>query len=371
MNYRAQTLEEIAKKGGTISSKNALVGFDGFVDKIIAVVDKRTGQGQAFSAIDTITEFANRIGAAAGRSTNIELFPRMEKLGGNGPIMANALLSAGMGVKYIGALGEPSIHPVFAEFAAKTNAVTVCDPGVTHALEFHDGKIMLGTMASLDLLTYPRIVQKMGEGAFLDALSRADLIALVNWTMIPNMTSIYNDLLDRALPNYGPREAGRTFFFDLADPEKRPLSDIQTVLGILKRFRAHGQVILGLNLKEALQVDAALGFSDPKTDPEGLKQMASRIRAAIDVTMVVIHPTDSAACATRDAAYWVQGSYCEKPLITTGAGDHFNAGFTTGAMLGMSPAACLTLAVTYSGYYVRTAKSPSLGDAANFIRNWA
>jgi len=32
-------------------------------------------------------EFGRRILAAAGKSTNIELFPRLEKLGGNGPIM--------------------------------------------------------------------------------------------------------------------------------------------------------------------------------------------------------------------------------------------------------------------------------------------
>lgn len=370
MDYRKQTLDELARKGGSISGKNALVGFDGFVDKIISVVDKRTGQGSNFTPLSTIAELGARISAASGKSTNIELYPRFEKLGGNGPIMANALLAAGLSVRYVGALGEGGVHPVFAEFARHTEAVSVCDPGVTLALEFTDGKIMLGTMASLDRLTYPNLLNAMGEGAFLDALSRTDLVGLVNWTMIPNMTSIFSAILDKALPNYGPKEGGRTFFFDLADPEKRSEGDLLAALTTIGRFRSHGHVILGLNLKEALQVDRVLGFTNPAVDANGLRQLASRIRQRVDIACVVIHPTECAACATREDSWHVEGPFTSQPLITTGAGDHFNAGFAIGQLLGLTPPASLTLAVTLSGHYVRTGRSPSLAEADAFIRNW-
>ena len=33
MNFKKGTLEELESKGSVISSKHALVGFDGFVDK--------------------------------------------------------------------------------------------------------------------------------------------------------------------------------------------------------------------------------------------------------------------------------------------------------------------------------------------------
>jgi hypothetical protein len=72
-----------------------LVGLDGFVDTIVTPVGLRRGQGDDFTAIATLSEFGQRIVAAAGKSTNIELYPRMDKLGGNGPIMANALLAHG------------------------------------------------------------------------------------------------------------------------------------------------------------------------------------------------------------------------------------------------------------------------------------
>ena len=64
------------------------------------------------------------------------------------------------------------------------------------------------------------------------------------------------------------------------------------------------------------------------------------------------------------------GPYTDRPLITTGAGDHFNAGFSQGEMLGLDPEACLALGVSTSGHYVRTALSPSLDDLENFLATW-
>jgi sugar/nucleoside kinase (ribokinase family) len=66
----------------------------------------------------------------------------------------------------------------------------------------------------------------------------------------------------------------------------------------------------------------------------------------------------------------VPGPYVEKPLITTGAGDHFNAGFATGQLLGLSPEGALALGVCTSGHYVRTAESPTFNDLETFLANW-
>src|SRR5437016_4906784 len=82
----------------------AFVGLDGFVDEIIQVVDKRTN-AESFQRLPTIVTLAERIAAAAGKSTNIELVNQLTKLGGNGPIMANALAQFGMQVTYLGTLG--------------------------------------------------------------------------------------------------------------------------------------------------------------------------------------------------------------------------------------------------------------------------
>src|ERR1043166_4767291 len=98
------------------SKFQALIGLDGFVDNIIDVVDKRTDSTN-YTRVDTISALAERIGRAAGLSSNLELVIRQMKLGGNGPIMANAMLEAGFPVTYIGNVGRDSIHPVFADMA--------------------------------------------------------------------------------------------------------------------------------------------------------------------------------------------------------------------------------------------------------------
>lgn len=369
MEHKDKTLAELKTHAAQAASKKSIVGIDGFVDKIVHPVDKRSGPGDQFERIPTITAFSERIGSAAGKSANIELASIMEKLGGNGPIMANAQAAQGVQVRYIGALGKERIHPVFAKFAEKTQAISLTDPGITHAAEFTDGKIMLGSMASLEEITYPQIKAVMGEAAMVEAFSATDLVAMVNWTMIPYLTSVFRDMLADLLPKL-PENPHRLFFFDLTDPEKRASEDLREIIELLKDFEPFGKVILGLNLREAEQVDALLGNEPLENNPENLQRLAARIREALKITTVVVHPVADAACAFPEGTAYAVGPYCESPKITTGAGDHFNSGFATAQLLGLSPEASLTLAVATSGYYVRTAESPTLDHLAEFIGTW-
>ena len=367
MQVSNQVIEELNQKTFNPSGMNSVVGLDGFVDKIVTPVDKRHGLKQNFDAIETIDALGSRISAAAGKSANIELFPRFDKLGGNGPIMANAHVSLGLAVRYIGALGHPSIDPVFEEFARKTNAVSLANPGITTALEFKDGKLMLGNTSSLEEIDFARIIEVTGEGALIDMLAKAELVSIVNWTMIPKMTSILLEMVERIMPNLPPIDT-RNFFFDLTDPAKRSGQDIREVLRVISRFQAHAEVTLGLNYNEALQVCETMDLKGGEKDEESLCRMANEIRRKLEIACVVIHPTDSASCATKDGAWWTPGPYTENPKITTGAGDHFNAGFSASRLCGFSPLTCLALATCTSGHYVRTAESPSTNQVVELLR---
>jgi sugar/nucleoside kinase (ribokinase family) len=367
--FRTRTLQALAAARHRLGAQSVLVGFDGFVDLIVTPVGLRRGQGEAFDPIVTIPEFGQRILGAAGKSTNLELYPRTEKLGGNGPIMASALLGAGARVTYVGALGRPQVHAVFAEMAARARTFSLCAPAHTTAIEFRDGKLMLGTMRSFDEITLARITEVMSRATFEAELAAANLIALVNWTMIPHMTAIFTELVERVLPRL-PAAPGRRFFFDLADPEKRSREDLLAALEAISRFEAFGRVTLGLNLKEAQQVSAALRQSAIADNEASLRAAAQALRERLRLDTVVIHPRESAACATAAGASWVPGPYTDRPLITTGAGDHFNAGFSVGQLLGLEPEACLGSGVGTSGYYVRTGKSPTLAELETFLANW-
>ncbi len=371
MDFKTRTLRELRDRRGSLAQKTALVGFDGFVDTIVTPVAQRAGQGENFTAFPTIAEFGQRIIGAAGKSTNIEFYPRMDKLGGNGPIMGNALLAHGAAVTYVGALGRGTVHPVFADFASRARVISFVEPAQTTAVEFTDGKVMLGMMRSLDEVTAANITTALGGiDGYRAALAASDLVALVNWTMIPNMTAIFTDLVERVLPAT-PVRPGRIFFFDLADPEKRSAADLVYALDVIGKFEQFGRVTLGLNLKEAQQVFTALGFGSVSESESGLREMAEKIRQRLDLTTLVVHPKESAACATRDGTWWIPGPYVAQPLITTGAGDHFNAGFSAAQLIGCSPEACLGAGVCTSGHYVRTAESPSLSDLETFLTNWS
>src|SRR5690606_10245415 len=145
-------------------------------------------------------DFAKRIAAAAGFSTNIELVPHTVKLGGNGPIMALALAKSGAAVTCIGTLGLPEPHPVFAELAQLAEVISIANPGRTQALEFRDGKLMLGRLESLYGLSWERLLEHVPVARWLELCGRAQLLAMNNWTMIPAMTDIWRRFLAEVAP---------------------------------------------------------------------------------------------------------------------------------------------------------------------------
>jgi ketohexokinase len=342
----------------------ATVGLDGFVDEIIAVVDKRHDNAR-FDPIRTIAQIGKKIQSAAGQSSNYEMVVRQTKLGGNGPIMANALASIGLDVNYVGNLGYPSIHPVFADFAKRAKVVSIAEPGHTDALEFDDGKLMFGKHESLKDINWDNLVSRVGKDKLKSLLAGSRLIGMVNWTMLPFMSDIWRRLLDEIIP--GMPRGDRKLFVDLADPEKRTHADIMDALKTLTRFQEKVDVILGLNLKEAGEVGDVLGLPG-RADPEAsIAESASSIREKLNLSCVVVHPRRGAAAATKDAAAQFEGPFVQQPKISTGAGDHFNAGFCVGRILGFDLEESLCTGVATSGYYVRSAHSPSAKELAEFV----
>src|SRR6478672_11744896 len=114
--FRASCARQLISAIFKTGEFKAFVGLDGFVDEIVHAVDKREN-AQEYTRLPTIASFAGRIAGAAGRSTNIEMVIQRTKLGGNGPIMANALATLGLKTTYVGALGYPNLHPVFEPFS--------------------------------------------------------------------------------------------------------------------------------------------------------------------------------------------------------------------------------------------------------------
>ena len=364
---REQTASELLAAAGRVGQMTAFVGLDGFVDDILHVVDKRESADN-YLRLPTIAQLAERLAAAAGRSTNIELVSQLNKLGGNGPIMANALASFGLKVTYLGILGYPNLHPVFAEFAKRAEVHSIAEPGYTDALEFEDGKIMLGKHQSLKQMNWENIKARFGQDKFSAKFTGADLVGFVNWTMLTQMSDIWAAVLEEVCPAMkGPR---RKLFIDLADPEKRTKADIRRALELVAAFQKYFDVVLGLNEKEGIEVGRNLGLNTSDHSPEGLTKLCQAIHQRVRVDTVIVHPTAYALASGPDGTALVQGPFTPKPRITTGAGDHFNSGFCLGKLLGFPTDRCLLAGVTTSGFYVRTGQSPAIADLAKLLRNW-
>lgn len=355
------------------SQLKMVVGFDGFVDEIIHVVDKRF-DSDTFKRLDTIRQLAERIDKASGLSTNIELVSTLQKIGGNGPIMANALAQHNPTLTYIGALGYPTVDAVFAPMKDHMTLHTIATNGHTDAMEFDDGKVMLGKMSSLSNVTYDRLIEVVGKDNLIQLIGEADLFAAVNWSMLPNMTNLFQHLLDTILPNVPKRASKPYMFIDLADPEKRENVEIKAMLDLLQSFRKYFFVVLGLNKKEAFDVADVLELFDHTTLENmqvSLEDLNQELYEYLKIDAVVIHPVDRSCCVIDGEFYEEEGPYISKPKLSTGAGDNFNAGFMLGLLLGLTPDQALLTAMGTSGYYVRNAHSPKFKQLTTFLVEWA
>jgi pfkB family carbohydrate kinase len=364
---REQCAQRLLAGAANAARMTAFVGLDGFVDDILHVVDKRNGP-DSFQRLTTISKFAERLGAAAGKSTNIELVNRVTKLGGNGPIMANTLAGFGLKVTCLGSFGWPELHPVFADFTRHADVHSIAQPGHTDALEFDDGKIMMGKIQSLDDVSWPNLQSRYGRDPFTAQLSNADLVGFVNWTMLTHMNEIWQATLKEICP--GLKGKRRVLFFDLADPEKRKPDDIREALKTIVEFKKYFNVVLGLNEKEAHEIGDVLGLQAAGKSPDALSVLALEINRCVPVNTLVIHPVRYALAVSNGAVSRVPGRFTPKPVITTGAGDHFNSGFCLGKLLGLDDAHCVLTGITASGHYVRTGQSPGIPDLAKMLRSW-
>lgn len=111
-------------------------------------------------------------------------------------------------------------------------------------------------------------------------------------------------------------------------------------------------------------------FHDRK-DGASVAELAAYLRARIDADRIVIHPNDGAACASAEGAVYLPGPYCQKPLISTGAGDHFGAGCLAAALLGADDTGILLAGVATSGHFVRSGRSPSFAELDVLLARWS
>lgn len=350
----------------------ALIGFDGYVDMIQKAVKSSGDKEQLY--VDSLHTFGKQIADAAGKSAQIELLTIATKLGGNGPIMANALAQLGIHNYCAGMMGHPEVHEVFTQMHQRCTILSVGEPAQTNALEFTDGKLILSEVSSFRQLDLPYIEAVKGIGYLDQYLQKSKLIAMVDWANLPKCTQLWQQMYERieklSLHN-------NIYFFDLCDPTKKTAGEIEEVLQVISRYKHIGTTILGLNENEAIKVYHAIRGKGPHNGnhPTGeqnvsLEAMAASIFDFMKIDALLVHPVDCSLLATKHGLTRMQGKVVAQPKILTGGGDNLNAGFCFGLLNNFTLPECMQLGMASSGAYVQNGHSPSIQELIAYLENW-
>ncbi|WP_153800437.1 PfkB family carbohydrate kinase [Foetidibacter luteolus] len=355
--------KELRQKEPLLTTKTVTAGFDGFVDTIVKIIASKTPDGQP-AYFNTIEDFGKYILQKSGASFSLEQEQLHIKLGGNMPITATALGSLGINVNCIGALGYPAIHKAFNDMPNTCKLYSFAEPGTSTACEFTDGKMMIAQMGSLNNLNWSDIKNTIGEKLLVELYRDAQLWCMVNWSEIDASTGIWKGLLQDVIPAAYTEREKKAAFFDLSDCSKRSAESIQEALDLVQVFSAYAGVIISLNRNEAGIVYQTLYGRD--AGPE-IQDTAQEIFSRLKVDILVLHTSKKAVVVTGEGSFKAESFFTGQPVMSTGAGDNFNAGFCTAQLLQLDAHSSLLLANAVSGYYVRTGHSPQLMDVLNFL----
>jgi hypothetical protein len=365
-NHIEELIERLEKTGERLKGRSCIIGFDGYIDRIVRVV-KSSATFDEPTFFSSIPDFAEYLRAASGRSVDLRVVCQDTRVGGNGPIMAAALAKMGMGSVCIGAFGEEERNPVFNALPAACETICIGEPGYTNAYEFDDGKIMFGDTTGFDRITWEALKQRIGLARLRGMLASSDLIGVMNWSALPGTEAILRGILDEALPGLEAKALSRKYLaIDLADPSARSATDMASLFGVLGSLSSRMKLVLFLNEKEARIICRSLGAADGE-----LPEICETIYRRLSPDSIQIHSLREAVGMDAKGFRSIKGAFIEKPTVTTGGGDNFNAGFAIGLLQGFPLEDCLLTGNATAACFVSTGTSPSCAELIDFIKNRA
>ncbi len=333
------------------------VGFDGFIDVLVRPIFRTAKEASGLQYFQTIDEFGSFLSSHKGVSCSIETEVFSRKFGGNAPLLSNALSSLGVSVDCIGTFGKENIDPVFQNLTC--NLYSFDEAGMSTALEFTDGKVLLGERIckKADWKAISDCTASVGFGKLIE---RSDLLALVNWSEI----SYSYDLWKGVLENYIMKEAGteeKRIFFDLCDISRKSHEEILQVLELIKEFSSFRKSILSLNRNEANLVGIVIGTKN-------YTETGEKLRHKYNINEVIIHGYDESLLVQEGGSFIYRNHYVHRPVVLTGAGDNFNGACCAAFLLGLEGVDCLWFAAKFAEEYVKTGVLPTLEDMKTYAR---
>jgi sugar/nucleoside kinase (ribokinase family) len=350
------------EKQKILRQKKALVGFDGFIDTLAKPVRSSGALGANSGAnnraagqpayFNTIAEFGEFIAARAHSGACIEYDVRQRRAGGNMPNFVKALTALSLPATAIGMLSLEmgGIDPLFARICDNIYSYAPC--GTATALEFDDGKLFFTPRFALSSDPMSLIQTALAPASFEALLAEADLLAMLNWAELPFAQKLWRDIYH--LLNEPEKNKSRFIFFDLCDVSRKSGAEITEVLELIRDFSARRETALSLNKNEAREIARQLGLE--KDAP--FTALAEKLRACFAIDEVLIHQHSESISVSAEGVFSSPTELSSRPVISTGAGDNFNAAWCCARLSGLAPEERLAFANTYAGLYVTSGKNP-------------
>ncbi|CAN5619279.1 hypothetical protein BH10BAC2_BH10BAC2_45420 [soil metagenome] len=355
----------IKNKQELLLSKKVTAGFDGFVDTIVRVIKNKEDKNKP-EFFNTTNDFGKYITEKSGSSFSLEYEEINTKLGGNMPITSNALARMGIRVNCVGALGYPQVHPVFNNLSSNCKPYSFTNPGIAVAYEFTDGKIILSQMQELNRLEWEELKNIIGIDTLINLYKESDLLGIFNWSEIDTSTNIWKGILTDVLPYYKRAGEKQTVFFDLSDCSKRSDEAIKEMLSLIKEFSNYRKVILSVNKNEFRCISEVLFGRETEYSFEN---NGSKIYERTGVDILLLHSSKETIILSKNQSCKANSFFVTDLVISTGAGDNFNAGFITAQLLGLDLESSLIFANAMAAIYIQSGISAEMKDVINFLES--
>ncbi|MEM9327349.1 MAG: carbohydrate kinase family protein [Bacteroidota bacterium] len=360
---RSQIIKKVLAQLDRPVLGKALVGVDGYIDRIQHPVKAQLDIGN--SHFPTLEDFGGHIIKAAGKSAQVELDTSIIKPGGNAPIMSHAMGAVGISTTCLGTLGEGEPQGVFRSMSKNCELLTLGKPAESNALEFNDGKLILSDLSSFARMDWHLVKDQVGLDQLRRLTEDCDVLALVGWCNPPHATAIWRGMLEEVIAFMDKKPK---VFFDLADPSKKSDEQIIEVVNLMNEYAQTTEVILGLNENETIKLYHAFERVDGKrAGLQDLPEICQYVFEQMEIKTLVVHPLDRCLVTDIGGTRRLSGKLVDKPKVSTGGGDNFNAGFCYGLLAGLPVEECMALAMATSGAYVQNGNSPGISELKEFL----
>ena len=355
----AKLIQELRISAKKMNTHRVFLGFDAFIDLVVKPI--KTGNPENVeSYYGNMEDFGQYLINKDSFNGSVELDLIKRKLGGNTPNLAFALGNLGVTYDCLAPFGSPLIDELFFPLQNFGNLVSIGDPGLSIAVEFLNGKLMLAINQDVNNLSWDRIKENISLAQIKEIVERSDMICLLNWSEVPKATDIFKRFKSEVMYCHSVE---KPILIDLSDCSRKNHNEILEIIYVIADFARSSKIILGLNETESKIVCDVLGIDDKKSDAKKAEDLRKRLK----IHWVVFHNRFRSILAAEEGTYIFHTRMTSKAVIQTGAGDHFNAGLCLGYLDGLDPELCLILASVASGYYVENGKSANIDQLINYI----